>query len=178
MTFHISFESYDIISFRMDLHQISRFLTADEYERLIYNHRRSYWLDLNEREIISCFEGIRTLLEELGCSTSSNGHDEPTQSSIVDLISFSLILFSFKRKKVQKNVVVEPRLFPYLFEFHWIKILSLGQLFLMNYHLLHRVVHQQLQLLHRLHPLQLGYHQLNPINQSYPCHQVNNRIVK
>jgi hypothetical protein len=31
---------YLFFSFRMDLHQISRFLSADEYERLIFNHRR------------------------------------------------------------------------------------------------------------------------------------------
>ena len=30
----------DLFFARMDLHQISRFLSADEYERLIYNHRR------------------------------------------------------------------------------------------------------------------------------------------
>jgi len=47
----------------MDLHQISRFLSADEYERLIFNHRR-----------------IRNLLEELGCSTSSNGHNDQSHS--------------------------------------------------------------------------------------------------
>ncbi|CAF1134477.1 unnamed protein product [Adineta steineri] len=48
---------------QMELHQISRFLSADEYERLIFNHKR-----------------IQSLLEELGCSTSSNGHNDQSQS--------------------------------------------------------------------------------------------------
>ncbi|CAM4977107.1 unnamed protein product, partial [Rotaria socialis] len=47
---------------QMDLHQISRFLSADQYERLIFNHRR-----------------IRNLLEELGCSTSSNKDNDQSQ---------------------------------------------------------------------------------------------------
>jgi transcriptional adapter 2-alpha len=38
--YFIIFFLFEIIFHRMDLHQISRFLSADEYERLIYNHRR------------------------------------------------------------------------------------------------------------------------------------------
>lgn len=33
---------------RMDLHQISRFLSADQYERLIFNHRRQFLNNKNK----------------------------------------------------------------------------------------------------------------------------------
>lgn len=67
----------------MDLHQISRFLSADEYERLIFNHRRLFFYFKRLIYLLFFVKGIRNLLEELGCSTSSNGfHDQSSQSSI------------------------------------------------------------------------------------------------
>ncbi|CAF1537766.1 unnamed protein product [Adineta ricciae] len=70
----------------MDLHHISRFLSADQYERLIFNHRR-----------------IRSLLEELGCSTSSNNHhhDQPQPRKR------SPILNSEKRRRRASSIVVD-----------------------------------------------------------------------
>lgn len=64
---------------RLDLHQSSRFLSADEYERLIFNHKR-----------------IRTLLEELGCSTSS--HHPPSSSS------FSPFFFTFSFRDLFSSI--------------------------------------------------------------------------
>ncbi|UJR17923.1 hypothetical protein I4U23_004822 [Adineta vaga] len=69
----------------MDLHQISRFLSADQYERLIFNHRR-----------------IRSLLEELGCSTSSNGHHDQSQPR-----KRSPIMNSEKRRRRASSIVVD-----------------------------------------------------------------------
>jgi len=60
----LAFQLNESSPFKPNLHQISRFLSADQYERLIFNHRR-----------------IVQLLEELGCSTNENGHDEESQST-------------------------------------------------------------------------------------------------
>ncbi|CAF1403366.1 unnamed protein product, partial [Adineta steineri] len=70
---------------QMELHQISRFLSADEYERLIFNHKR-----------------IQSLLEELGCSTSSNGHNDQSQSR-----KRSPILNNEKRRRRPPSIVVD-----------------------------------------------------------------------
>lgn len=87
---------------RMDLHQMSRFLSADEYERLIFNHRRK--LRIEESDHLDMFFplGIRSLLEELGCSTSSNGDNEQSQSSISAIcLVFKILYFSLKEKNLR-----------------------------------------------------------------------------
>ncbi|CAF1291958.1 unnamed protein product [Rotaria sp. Silwood1] len=70
----------------MDLHQISRFLSADQYERLIFNHRR-----------------IKSLLEEIGCSTSSNRDNDLSQSRK----KTSLLNSEKGRRRAPSNVVDE-----------------------------------------------------------------------
>ncbi|CAF1130583.1 unnamed protein product [Rotaria sordida] len=71
---------------QMDLHQISRFLSADQYERLIFNHRR-----------------IRTLLEEVGCSTSSNQDNDQSPSRKKS----SLLNNEKRRRRSPSNVIDE-----------------------------------------------------------------------
>jgi hypothetical protein len=48
-----------------------------------------------EKIFILFFKGIRSLLEELGCSTSSNGHHDQSQSSISSSFLLLIIYFVF-----------------------------------------------------------------------------------